>query len=99
MFIPCWVIGSTLILFVLYVAVYALIKQNRSASMVYQAFWIIDVAYNLLTGSLIFWESPLVEGETFSARLRRHHQGPKGWRQTLAAIIRAPVNRVEPGHI
>jgi hypothetical protein len=104
-FLLCWIIGSTALLWLLYAVSSTLTKHASGTKwappvlFLYQAFWIIDVAYNLLTGSLIFWEAPLNEGETFSVRLRRHYYGPNGWRRLLAALFRAPVNHVEPGHI
>lgn len=100
-----WIVGSTLFLWAFYAVTYKVTKHAYEtkwwapAAFLYQAFWITDVLYNLLTGSLIFWEIPSTEGETFSVRLRRHYYGPNGWGRFLASLFRGPVNQVEAGHI
>ncbi len=71
---------------------------------IYQLFRVIDILFNLLTGSIWFLElpkgSPVWFIETFSDRLRRHYRHEaRGWRKNLAALFREPINLVDEGHI
>jgi hypothetical protein len=102
-----WVVGSTLFLWAFYAVIKPLDRwaEYRAGTLkgivvsISNLFWIVDYIYNLFTGSLIFWEWPHENPETFSARLRRHFYGPKGWRQFLSSLFRVNVNRIEAGHI
>lgn len=102
-----WIIGSTVFLWAFYAVIVPLVQWSSGKANFYRGivmsaygvFWLVDVAYNLITGSLIFWEWPQESPETFSARLRRHYYGPSGWRQFLAHLFRINVNRIEAEHI
>lgn len=99
-----WVIWTTCLMWVLF----ALVNQIKdwsgaTVTAINKAFWVIDVIFNLLTGSIWFLELPkgtpwLIE--TFSDRLRRHYRHEaRGWRKNLAALFRGPINVVDEGHI
>jgi hypothetical protein len=105
-----WVIWTSVGMWILFAAVHSLTVWANSqtgvvrqiANRVNQLFWLIDVAFNLLTGSIWFLELPKSPWwiETFSDRLRRHYRHEaRGWRKNLAALFRIPINEVDKDHI
>lgn len=102
-----WLIGSTVFLWAFYWIVtkldrWALHRTGFLKGVVMSIsnlFWISDYFYNLTTGSMIFFECVQESPETFSARLRRHYYGPKGWRHNLASALRPLVNFIQAEHI
>ena len=98
-----WVIWTTCLMWVLF----ALVNQikdwpGKVVAGINKLFWVIDVVFNLLTGSIWFLELPKAPWyiETFSDRLRRHYRHEaRGWRKNLAALFRGPINAVDEGHI
>jgi hypothetical protein len=107
-----WVIYTTSAMWVLFAVVHNLVvwSADKSAGAklvvdgIYQVFRVIDILFNLLTGSIWFMEppkgAPVWFIETFSDRLRRHYRHEaRGWRKNLAALFREPINLVDEGHI
>jgi len=61
-------------------------------------FGVIDIAFNVVVGSIIFWELPFVHGLTFSQRCSYHLTTP-GYKGKVAGAFSVPLNAVLPGHI
>ena len=59
-------------------------------------FGVLDVAFNLTFGSLLFLDVP--RELTFSQRCSRHLYD-LGWRGRVAGAFSVPLNAIDPGHI
>lgn len=67
------------------------------------AFYVFDVCWNCVIGSLIFFEPPWKVGGhplkwTFTRRLRSH-KDDAGWRGKVARFFAELLNTFDPGHV
>jgi hypothetical protein len=58
---------------------------------------VLDVAFNVVFGSLMFLELP--RELLFTSRCKRHFRGSTGRRQRLAAWWGRQLNAFDPGHV
>jgi hypothetical protein len=56
----------------------------------------LDVAFNLVVGTVLFWERP--KQFTFSHRCCQHLNDPT-WRGHVAGAFSVPLNAIFPNHI
>lgn len=95
-------------------AAYAAFNRARLAGTLRPAHWFVlapvlvqgyplDLAWNLLVGSAIYWEKPWNGGGwfwtwTFTGRCIRH-KGDAGWRGREARGWASILNALDPGHV
>jgi len=89
------VLGSTVVLWVLYVLAMSLYKARARGRLTGWKLWagyafvavayVIDVIYNATIASLLFWELP--HEWTVTMRCNRHIETGSGWRYKLAAAL------------
>lgn len=48
-------------------------------------FYVMDVAFNITFGTLIFFQAPTIKTVTLSMRLKANINGPDGWRKTISS--------------
>ncbi|MDR6768614.1 hypothetical protein J2W88_003918 [Acidovorax delafieldii] len=100
-------LGFILSLWTLWVIFLAVMSLKRARDTVGLSFWckffgypvvcvglLIDFAANVFLLSLILLEAPK-EG-TVTARLKRHNQGPDGWRKSVAKWAEQLLDRFDP---
>lgn len=61
-------------------------------------FLVLDLAWNLVVGTLTFLELP--HELLFTSRVKRHLRATdKGWRYEMAAWWAYQLNQIDPGHV
>lgn len=60
---------------------------------------VLDIAFNVLVGWIVFAESPVPREVMFSSRVKRHYRESDGWRWHVAAWWARQLNSIDPGHI
>jgi hypothetical protein len=100
------IFASTFALWVLFSIIFPIYDHHRDAKGLARAalvvlvysFVLLDVAYNLTIGSLLFWELPDSWAETFSERVQRNYLYSVRWRYRLARFFHKLITNIDREH-